>query len=126
MPDDEMEDIEIEAPDDDDEAINSDEVQLAVRRVLVRDEARIMSVVSVGLIAIGVVFAAAWLLLAWRLEETSTTFLGSGGSSGDPDLVDRILVLVQFSGVLMIPLLVVAAGCGLRLYASRVFTADPP
>ena len=122
--DDELTDIEIETLDADEidvEGLDPVALDRDVRRILVRDEARIMSVVSVGLIAIGTVFSIAWLFLAWRIEQNANV-LGGNGGLGDADVVDRIIALAQVSSVLAISLLLVAAGCGLRLYASRLFT----
>ena len=123
--DEELTEIEIEMRDDHDiDAEGLDPVALDrdVRRILVRDEARIISVASVGLIAVGTVFSIAWLFLAWRIEQNANVFGGNGGV-GDTDVVDRIIALAQVSSVLTLSLLLVAAGCGLRLYASRLFTA---
>ena len=126
MPEDENEDIEVEPIDSDvgdGGDVDPDEVKLAVRQVLVRDEARIMSAVSVALIAVGVVFSVGWLFFAWRVEQNApSSVIDGSGSASEADIVDRIIALVQISGVLIVPLLLVAAGCGLRLYASRVFT----
>jgi len=119
---DELLDIEIEGEDGDDD-LDPVEVDQALRRILVKDEARIVSVVSVGLIAIGAVFSIGWLFLAWRVEENAASgaFFGSNPST-DADVIDRIVVLMQVSSLLAMSLLLVAAGCGLRLYASRLFT----
>ena len=122
--DEELTDIEIETLDDDEidtEGLDPVTLDRDVRRILVRDEARIVSVVSVGLIAIGTVFSVAWFFLAWRIEQNANV-LGGNAGLGDADVVDRIIALAQVSSVLAISLLLVAAGCGLRLYASRLFT----
>jgi hypothetical protein len=115
--------IQVE-PIDDDVEVDPEEVDQAVRRMLTRDEARIMSVVSVVLMAIGVVFSVGWLFVAWRLEHelNGSTSVFGGSSDSDADLVDRIVVLMQAGPILMLSLLAGASGCGLRLFSSRLIT----
>jgi len=107
-------------PNDADDELEA--IDTAVRRLLTQDEARIISIVSLVLMAIGSVFSAAWFFMAWRVEhelDSSNTVLGGGGS---PDLLDRVIALLQIGGILSLFLLVLATGCGLRLFASRVVT----
>ena len=124
---DELLDIDIERDadgDDGDGDLDPVEVDQAVRRILIRDEARIVAAVSLGLIAVGAVFSIGWLFLAWRVEETAASGAFTGDGSGtDADIVDRILALMQVSSRLALSLVLVAAGCGLRLYSSRLFTS---
>ncbi len=75
-------------------------------------------------IAIGLAFSLAWLVLAWR---TQSQLSGGGdfwfgGGGGGPDIGDRITALVQVGSVLMFSLLVLACGCGLRLVAGRLLS----
>ena len=107
----------------DDEEIDQEEVAVEVERILIRDEARLMAAVSLVCIAVGALFAVGWLFIAWR---TQSQLSGGGGlsssafSSGDPDLIDRITAFEQTGVLVLFALLLVAGGCGLRLYATRV------
>src|SRR3954447_19910209 len=124
MAGDELEPIDVERIDDgeeiDDEDIDAEEIEDEVKRLLLRDEAKIASVASLVLIGVGALFALGWVLLAWRIERDDSITQAFGRGDGDPDLVDRIVALVQISGVLLVPLLLVAAGGALRLYSARM------
>jgi hypothetical protein len=112
----------------DDEEVDQEEVAVEVERMLIRDEARVIAGVSLLCIVIGALFALGWVFVAWRTEsDLSNGGRGSGVGfgSGDPDLVDRINALEQVGILLMFALLLVASGCGLRLYASRVSAERP-
>jgi hypothetical protein len=115
--------IDLEAVSDD-ETIDDEEVLAEVERILVRGEARVMAVVAVLCIVVGALFALGWFVVAWRTQSDLSVGgrLSSTGEfgSGDPDLVDRIYSLEQIGILLLFALLLVAGGCGLRLYATRV------
>lgn len=122
MTGDELEPIDVERLDDegDDEEVDAEEVELEVKRLLVRDEAQLVSVASLVLIVIGLVFAVGWFFMAWRVESDDSITVAFGRGGGDPDLIDRVVALVQISGVLLVPLLLVSAGAALRLYSARM------
>jgi hypothetical protein len=125
----ELGDIDVEAIDEDVDQVEVDQV---VRELLTRDEARVMSIASLALIAVGLVFTLGWIVVLWRTEsELSSTrgFSSSGGAglvSNNPDLVDRIIAAEQVGVLVLLALLLVAAGCGLRLFASRLLASPPP
>ena len=103
--------------------VDAEEVAVEVERILIRDEARIMAWLSLVAIVVGVVFAIGWFFIAWRTQmelEGGGRSSITGLSSGDPDLVDRIVALEQIGFVLLFALGLVVAGSGLRLYATRV------
>ena len=99
-------------------------VESAVRQLLARDEARIISTASLVLMAVGFVFSVMWFAVAWRTQAklSGGGHFGLGGDESNPDVVDRILNLVEISGYLMFALMVFAAGCGLRLFAGRLLS----
>lgn len=107
-----------------DEEIDQAEVEVEVERILIRDEARIMAIVSLVCIAVGGLFTVGWFFVAWRTQSglSSRGGITTDGSfsSGDPDLVDRIDALEQIGILLLFALMLVAGGCGLRLYSTRV------
>jgi hypothetical protein len=100
------------------------DVEMAVRQLLTRDEARVISVASLVIMAIGFVFCVMWLVVVWRTQRD----LSGGGrfavdSTGDdPDIGDRIVSLEQDGVVLMFSLLVLTAGSGLRLLSGRLLS----
>jgi hypothetical protein len=107
-----------------DDEIDQDEVDIEVERILIRGEARVMAIVSLVCIVVGGLFAVGWFFVAWRTQSelsgggrvTSTG--GFGGS--DADLVDRIYALEQIGILLIFSMLLIAGGCGLRLYSTRI------
>jgi hypothetical protein len=119
-------DVVVEPVPDDDEAIDQEEIDVEVDRILIRGEAKVMAAVSLLCIIVGALFALGWILVAWRTQNELSgggqLTSGGGFSSGDPDLVDRIYALEQIGVLLLFALLLVAGGCGLRLYATRVTT----
>jgi hypothetical protein len=106
--------------------IDPEEIDMGARRMLTRDEAHVLTAAAVVVMAIGLVFSAGWLFMAWRVESQLS---GSGSSvvfdsgRGDPDVIDRVIALIQIGPILMLSLLALVGGSGLRLYASRLFTA---
>jgi hypothetical protein len=103
--------------------VEDEAVETAVQQLLTRDEARVVSVAAVVVTALGLIFSLMWLFVAWRTQSKLT-----GGSrfaiddTSDPDLVDRVVALVQDGPAFMLSLLVLAAGSGLRLLAGRLLS----
>ncbi|MEY2422893.1 MAG: hypothetical protein QOI95_2960 [Acidimicrobiaceae bacterium] len=120
----ELGEIVVEAVSEDDEELDEEEIEIEVQRILIRDEARLMAVVSLVCIVVGVLFAAGWFFLAWRTQSQLSgggrVTSGGGFGSEDADLIDRIEALEQIGILLLFALVLVVAGCGLRLYATRV------
>ena len=118
----ELEHIVVEAVSDDDE-LDQEEIDVEVERILIRGEARVMSLASLLFMAVGTVFAVGWFFVAWRTQSELTgggRASSTGFDSGDPDLVDRIYAFEQIGVLLLFSLLLVATGCGLRLYSTRI------
>jgi hypothetical protein len=108
----------------DDEEVDQEEIEIEVSRILIRDEARVMAAVSLLCIVVGALFAVGWFVVAWRTQSELSTG-GRVSSTGDfnsseADLVDRIFALEQIGVLLLFSLMLIAGGCGLRLYATRV------
>lgn len=116
-------DIEVESLDD--EEIDEAAVAIEVQRILLLDEAKIVSLASMLLIGVGALFVVGWFVLAWRTQSDLSggpTRFASGDefSSSDPDVADRIIAMEQIGVLLLIALLTIGTGCGLHLFASRV------
>jgi hypothetical protein len=103
--------------------IDEDEIELSVQQALLRDEARLVSIVALVLIGVGVLFSLGWFVVAWRAQRDlggADQGFTSVVTRDTPDLGDRIASLEQIGILLLISLALVAVGCGLRLYAARV------
>jgi hypothetical protein len=104
--------------------IDEDEIELSVQQALLRDEARLVSIVALVLISIGMLFSLGWFVVAWRAQRdlggADQGFTTGVTATETPDLGDRIASLEQIGILLLISLALVAVGCGLRLYAARV------